>query len=598
MNYDELGQKLVAEINAWESYQSDCVERWDQCYRLYSVDPDAVSQNTIDVGIEAYAFPVAASKSHKLVGELGVAVRSGSPVLQFAPWTSDDNLNASGVEVFVQRVLQKSRYLKELNLALMWALLANMGVMRIVPIQAGGQIVDFEAESVDPRNFMLYPPDVASLRQARTVGHRFSQTVGEIKEKIDAGQYRDVPEEEIPGHTERSQHTRVPGEVDVTHGRTIPVDRESETVECFELITSHAGKRQLVTLMRDTSTVLRAVDYPYENTWYSTYQLLCAEDRVICNVSLMSLAQQLMALYNDTMNTLNMGMNFSAFPVLVKRGGADDSTTDKVTPGEIFHLGPNESMDALAIPFNPNAMEWFIGELGQQLDQLFGMSPLSSSGMVPTKTKATVANLVAQSDRARMGIFLDSVANGVEQAGEFVLEVLQRSLSEISPQYLAVLPDDMLSNVSWTSHTYRPELTGRTADSNPEVQLAKYKMLLETALIPGSPVDVGKVVAEMVKAMELPIRPEQIMKDADAEVKAMLGEIEQSGVDPKAVIVAGLQSLTSGAGGPPGDPGIGSPAALPSGPFADPAGTGSLPLDDAAIGSPSDGSAAGGDFLD
>jgi hypothetical protein len=562
----DLARKLNGQVDAWTSAIDAILPVWDKVEQIYNVDPSAVNLNVVD-GLSTYCYSIYTAKVDKLVGDLTGSLTSPSPMVQVIKPNNADEVSHS-VERALDYVLTSSGFKRILSLALLRACNTNIGPVRIFPVSGENGITKFDCEWYDSRDFLLYPSNATRIEDAVTVGHRFYESKDSILRKIKAGIYKGVGDRAIPTTESADEYTEIPGQWDVLANVTQYECNDDVGAECFDCITWVDGERRRVVFIRDTDIVLVDEPYPYDYSWYAVLRLTRAEKKIICNGSLGTKVADYVLQHSDLNNAIMGGALWSAFPPTYSIGAVGSINIKHISPGELIELPAGTEIGVLPTPFNPALIMPMIGQLEGMIEQVLGISAISTGKMPGQETKATTINVLAANDQRRQASYLDAVSEGIEDISRIALQYLQLHYDQLSDYMKACLPPELAEDESWRDTSYILEVTGKSGDSNPEVLFARLQMILSMAANPATGLDVQKVAKEAIRAINLPIPLDRLYSDENSQILQVLNELKKQGINPESVIAAGVNALAAeieaGSRGIPNGPGLANDAEDPS----------------------------------
>jgi hypothetical protein len=563
----KLTDRLNAQVESWKSTVDTIKDIWDQSERLYNVDPAAVNKNVIE-GLQPYTYSIWTAKADKLVGDMVSALTSPSPMVQIIANNVND-VSTPFVEQAVETIFNVSGFKRKLQQSLIKSANTNLGVIQLYPMgDDQGLVNGIDADWLMPQDFFLYPADTEYLEDAITVGHRFYETKSDILLKIKEGTYGNIGTDQIPT-ANKTEYEERPGDWDLLSSVVDYASPDDEPVECFDAVTREGRKLRHLIWIKDTNLVLVDEEYPYEMPWYSVLRFLRAEQRLICNGSLASKVADYCFQHSDLMNLMTGGVMMTAFPIIWTKGLSSTIQVRQIMPGQIIDLPVDTEIGVLPNGFQAQNVAASIQMLEGMIEQTLGISSIATGKMPGQETKATTINVLASNDQKRQASYLDAISEGIEDAALLIVSYLQNHYNVFSEEFKAMLPPELGEDMTWTTASYRAEVTGKSADSNPEVILARLQMLLQMAAAPGSPIDPGKTQIEMLSLLNLPIPANRLLSDQYTQIQRALADLEANGINPQSVIEAGIKSIMAVADepndGPPEIPGMGGGAESPIG---------------------------------
>lgn len=548
-----LAARLNLQIDVWNDGLETIKPRWESVQQLYNVDPGGVSKNIVD-GLLTYCYSVWTPKADKLIGDCVAALTTPSPMVQVIP-NNPNNVAAPQIERIVDEILSRSGFKRILGQALIMSANTNLGPVSLIPKVQDGTIVGFEADWLDPKNFLIYPVDVEYLKDATTIGRRFYESRASIKQNIKNKVYEMPKTVELPSVGDKSEHTELPGEWDVMSNFNEYAEGDDEPVELFDLITRTEKGIRRVVVVRDVDLCLMDVEYPYAEMWYAVFRFIRAEKRLICNGSLGAKVTDYCLQHSDLMNAMMGGVMQTAFPTAYTIGANSTVSVSQLRPGELKNFPEGTQVGVLPNSFRADLVLPMIQMLEGLIEQTLGISAISTGKMPGQETKATTINVLAANDQKREASYLDSLSEAIEDIALIAIEYLKLHWDQLSEDYKAAYPE-LEENQDWRTQTYRVEVTGKSGDSNPEVLLARLQMILQLAGMPNSPFDAGKVSTEVVQALDLPIPMQRLVSDQYTQIMNALGEMQSNGINPEEVLQAGIAAVVGAAesAGPNGAP--------------------------------------------
>ena len=542
MNDVSLELKIQQELDAVMSAQANIRSRWDAIQNLYYVDPVSTNANVIE-GMNSYAVSLWRIKADKIVSETSSSLMSLSPVIQMIEDVPDGK-NEGDMERAIQALLQRGSFEDAFSVACLHGANTNLGPMRIKPVPTSAVVngevtekVALAVERFDPRHFFCYPFYVNRITDASLVGHRFYQSVREIKQKFEDGLYTATVED---GGDDPFQYTRTSGQIEIFQnvGASFGHD-DNDPVECFELIRMNEdGGRDLIVYAYRDRKILKMEPYIYEVPWYTAVRYCNSEETVYSNDSLGYSVQGYCLQHADLMNAIVGGSLFSCYGAWAVSGVWSSEKVLKVMPGDLVPVPDGANITPLVMPFNPNGLMLAAENIANLVDQTLGISALASSGTVDPNTKATAINVQSNADQRKMAGYLRTVAMAVKDAGEIVLELYRRHYKGFVAQYG---PAVALQDPAIRMQPYRLEVTGQSGESNPDVMMNKLTIAAQLAMRPGSSLDPNKIDKMTMQSLHFPLDPESLERDGLSDITQAANELLAQGIDPMQVLQMGMQ---------------------------------------------------------
>lgn len=532
-----IGQEIDASVN----FTRQLSNRWDAIENIYYSDPVATRENVVE-GMTSYPFSLWRIKADKIISETVASLMSLSPIVQVIEDTADGT-NHEEIERIIQGLLTRADYETEYAVSAFYAANCNCGPMRIraVPVATknGKPGVKIECQRFDPRHFVCYPTNVQNLKDARLIGHRFYQTIGEIRRKYDEGLYTSYV---TAGNDNPYQYARRYGQQEtVQNAYQSPIEDRNAEIECFELIRLEPdGKRTLIVYAKTARQILKEEPYEYEIPYYTATKYLATEETVITNDSLGNSVQGLCVQHCDIMNAISGGAFLRAYGALVLSGTFSSEKVTKIKPGDVLRVPPGTTITPLVFPFDPTTLLEFKQELEQLVEQTLGLSSLATSGTVDPNQKATALNIQANADQRKMAAYLRTASQAVKGAGEIVLDLIRKHYNGLVAYYG---PAATLSDPESRFEPYRLVVTGQSGESNPDVMAQKLSVAAQIAMRPGSEYDMAKIDDMTMQAVHLPFDYQRLKKDGLSDVTALAAQLQEHGLDPMQVMEIGYHAI-------------------------------------------------------
>lgn len=541
-NSTELAALLSRQIDAVEAAQSQVRPRWDKQEGIYYNDPNSVRQSIVK-GTVSYPFSIWRIKADKIVSETVAGLLSTDPLVQFIQeGEGGDDHECEDMSRVVQTLLRNAGLEKAFPVACTAGANTNLGAMRLrtLPDEDTEGGVKVELETFNARDFIVYPATSRNLEEAIVVGHRFYQSLREIKEKVATGYYDFGVEN---AGDDPFEWTRTGGAREIFQNVGVYASKDDEPVECFNLIVKTPdGGREAVVYARTENVVLKIEQYPYSRPWYTYVRYLDTEYTLYTNDSLAYSVQGYSVAYCDLLNAILAGEYLTSYPMIAMFGSAAGLEAEKAIkfmPGEIIRMSnPDGRIEVIALPFDPSGMFTMAQLLEGLIEQVLGISALATSGNIDPNTKATAMNIQANADMRKMGSYLRAAANSIRDLGELAAEFVRLHYRELQISYGSAMA---MKDEYNRKQKYRIEVTGQSGDAMPDVMRQKLTTAMELAADPTSEYDKNKVADMVMQTLHLPYDPASLKKDYVSPVMDMAGQLNKAGLDPTAIMQLGMK---------------------------------------------------------
>lgn len=529
---EALARRVCQEAQAVENANSSILTRWQRNTRLYNLDPSLVS-NPKPKAVPTYAMPIMRQKTNRLVGSVFSSLTSGVSYVQ----ATNDSVELpvkKAIQADLTMMAKEGDFESSLYTTLIHAALTNCGVIRTIPeyrvVDGVEYFQKFTYDVIRADQLICYPNDVYTLEEAKTVGHKFSLPIWVIKQRQSEGIYQDV--DVLP--TTYSQDDQNLGPIKKTQN-TEPVQIDDGDVDLLSVITwsDHEGmaQRYVMTIVKETSAVLRIQPWEYEHINYSNFRLTRSESAVIGDDSFGNLLQGLNMAYNDLMGIAVAGAIITAFPPAAIIGGTLDSQTKEYGAAELLEF-PNGGVSFASIPitFNGQVIPMLLEKIEEMADAVSGISRVSSSQSVPGSTKATTVNALTEADRQRMDQYVSIAAEGFLKVFQFMLDVYEVDYTLIRNRYRDMLQvedgEDLI-------HDYLLDVSGKSVAGNTDVMLQSMQMVLQLAQNPASGINFQAATEAMLQVMPLPVDWKTLQNDPN-QLPPQQPMLQDEGVQPVA----------------------------------------------------------------
>ncbi len=563
---DELALRVCREILASDDAKGSLPRRWEKNEALYNLDPKATNLTLVE-GMASYPVPLWKAKAKRIVDTAFKGCTSMDPYVQVL---TDDGQNSKADDIERALMLLSGKGAKQTTfdraLRQCLRITANTGVS-VMYVYPDERTWDVCFRAIHPKDLMVYPHELGSLEEAKTVGHRFELMRSEITARKEAGIYLT---DEVGGGGASVDNEAGKSKSFARTEDTSAMSVEDELIECWQVVTEVEGQRYLVVVAAHDQKLLRVQPYPYSRKFYFDIRF---EDEYGSFWPASSVGQDVQALqllYTDLHNVIIQGSYAAAFPVMVVSGGSLATKVSKYGPGSMLEVPTGVQAQVLGTQFNPGVLPEMIQQVEKVTDAQTGISQLGTSINLPASTSATAAQgLLAAQDEAKDG-YTEFVAPAVGAIFEFLAEVLKTHFREFSQKYGPSLRVDYSS----LSKPYIFEATGKTATSSPQALIGKLQMLLQMAMSPNSGLDYRQVETQILQALNLPLDVQSLQKqDVPQQMLALLQQALASGMDPQTIVSLVSQAVTALAGGQPNGqpttasspPGIPGPGVAPYG---------------------------------
>lgn len=534
IGYRQLGDRLVAEVSAAEIQLQALKPRWDRHFKLYAADPESSWANRVD-GLTAYGVSLWRGKCDRIVGDVVGGIFATSPYVQ----VTDSGGSGEGTERDLTVLLENAGVSEAFARMTFMAANTNLGAARIRPVVQRGRVVRLEAEWFDPRHFIVYPPNIDRLSDAKTHGHRFYLRLSEVQARQKRGEWYAG---DVAGGADPDSETRLDGLFDRSSG-LMEVETQDGFTEILELIThTETGERVMATLARATGTVLKVQPWPeaYGPTWYTIVRMLRTERRIYGSDSVAGGVQGLCVMHGDLFNATAGGFYHSAYPIVVREGYVGPAAKC-YTPGEIMDVPQGTKVYSIPIQFDFSKALALLDRIELAVEQTLGVSRLATGGAVNPNTKATAIQAMLSSDTRRQAGYQDAAAEALEELAEVALRLYRVHRADLRDAFRSALSasDEALDA------PMRLVAASRSV-GDPKAHLQKLMGFLELASNPESPYDLRKVVERVAAAFDLPFDPTSVLKDDETLLHDLSTELRKQGIDPLALMAEVGQTLLGG----------------------------------------------------
>jgi hypothetical protein len=493
----QLAEHLCGELQDAIDARHGLKQRWEQNERVYRNEPGIAAVRLYD-NFEPRTVPVLSPRINRIVNVTMTAVSAPSVWVQALPEDGDTE-KANALELAMQSIMERAGFLRLLRRVLTTTALCGVGIVRARMTNEG-----IKLDHVHPNDFVVTPTYGLDLKDASLVGHRFYIPLWKLEERIKNGDYPLVK-------TEKAEKFAGTDPDNDPSGRDPNYDRTQNThdmVELFEVLVrlTVEGKTKWhrAVVSPTANRVLLIEPYPYYRPWYFDMRFHDEEGKWWPSGSVAQNIVGLCLLQNDMFNLMVAGsMATCANPVVIS-GGSLGKKIKTINLGHLYETAYDVKVQEIPIRFEPGAMPSVMDVIDNQIDAQTGVSQLSIGQEFLQSQTATAANALIAATRENEGAYSAFAAEFIEGLWSFVASLCRAHKALVKDFYPGVLADG----------TVRWQAAGRTPGSAPAVLLQKLEALLKLAQEEGSGYDYQRVEDAVVDAMQLPINPQRLKRDA------------------------------------------------------------------------------------
>lgn len=483
LNANRICQELQTAIDARHGLKP----RWEQNERVYRNEPGIAAVRLYD-NFEPRTVPVLSPRINRITNVTIAALTAPSVWVQAI---GDDQEQATQAEHALQQTMERAGFLRILRRALTTAALCGVSVVRARMTNEGVRL-----DHVHPNDFVVSPTHGLDLQDAGLVGHRFYIPLWKLEQRIKAGDYPMAKGEKA------TKFAYSDPDADPS-GRSPSYDRtqsDSAMVELFEVLTRIEGKWHRAVVSLTAQRILLLEPYPYDRPWYFDVRFHDEEGKWWPASSVAQNIVGLCLLQNDMFNLMVAGsMATCANPVVIS-GGSLGKKIKTINLGHLYETTYDVKVQEIPIKFDAGAMPGVMDVIDNQIDAQTGVSQLSIGQEFLQSQTATAANALIAATRENEGSYAAFVADFMESLWSFVASLLRAHRS--------------IASVSLPEQIERWQAAGRSPGSAPALMLEKLNALLKLAQEERSGYDYHSVEDAVVDAMQLPVNPQRLKKDA------------------------------------------------------------------------------------
>jgi len=482
----KLSDRLQQEIDASENARGSLPERWKKTRALYNNEKDQSTLNVVD-GVEPYALPIYRAKADRIADSTIKTFTAVHPYVQVI----DESGQSTNNELYERSLMCLAEYCtfkRTFRRAFVECMNTDLGVMRVRPLVGeNGLVGSIVSERIKPEFMIGYPTYVSTFDDCSTVGHKFPQSIRDIKRKQKDKIY--LEGEVVQTSTQEFLDANVSYQM-TSQDSLAAVDDEYDMspVRCYELITDEKikgeWKKILVTYAYDTNTVLSIQEYDYPIHWYVTMRIDDEDDTLWPNNSLGQRVQALNQIFSDGNSTLFIGSLASAFPLVAIKGGTlGREKYKKYTPAMMVELPAGAEMQVVATPFNPGAMPMALQKIEEMVDAVMGISRMGTGQALPSETREAAINGILQAQQESKEGYADAVSPAVKKFFQLLDLYLVSHFWDLKAAYGNRIP---IQDPSEIPTTYRLEVTGQNTSSSPQALNQKLGSIYQISQNPTS----------------------------------------------------------------------------------------------------------------
>lgn len=528
-----LGVLFRRHVDASKDAVGALADRWDKNEALYNQDHNESTLNIVD-GLKVYPIPLWKQKADRIIGTVFQGITGVEPYVQIL---TDDGTNdrADDIEKSLQllagRGNTKDTFDRAFGQCLTIAVNTNVSILYVYKM-AGGRVC---FRPIHPKDFVAYPHEMVSLDDMVTIGHRFYRMRSEIQDKIDKGEYFDVP---LGSNADPTGEETGKGADFALATGTHHVEIKDELMEMYQLLHKHdfgdGLKWYRFTFAYDSQAILDAELYPYTKPWYFDIRFSDEYNSFWPANSPGWSMQALQKAYTDIVNTIIGGAYACAFPILVFEGGAIPTKMKRSTVGAIYEVPQGTNITQIKPEVDFVWLANMLAIIEKAADGVSRISQLGTAQNLPSGTTATAAAGQLKAQEEGKDQYTSFVAPAIADIWRFLFELLANHFDEFKGNFADALPVETVDDLLQSPVRFEP--TGKSAETNPVVLLDKLKMTLGMASNPVSQLDYQKVEDQVVQAFNLPQNIKSLQKDEVSVAQELLRVLLEEGHDPAVVL--------------------------------------------------------------
>lgn len=601
---DKLALEVVAyDLDPGLKAKGELPERWRRNQAIVRGEPGCSGQQDVVKGYRPFHVPLTKPRVDTLSNSLYQRFTSVDPMVQAVPIGSEVE-DAEKAEMTMSTVLLRSDIDTALPLAVYTTAICGVAALRFKPDPDRGMVT----ETIHPESLVVHPSTCRSVKDCKTVGHKFFLTVDQVREAMERGKANDAAQRKAEANYETWDDTHEdyqPGDVyfdepditgkALTHkdipgspiiGKTTPQEDAAtpgdQMVELWELLTRRdlgdGLKWYRLVIAKDAQKLLLCEEYPYSRPWYFECRLHVEWGEFWPQGSMANDLQGLQHLYTDLHNLLVVGSYASAFPRVILSGGSLQEKSLDLGIGEFYQVPTQITVQAIPTTFDPGEAPKMIQQVEALADGIARVTKTAQAEQLQGNATATETEKIYQAGEDAEAQYAAHFSRPIGEMAEFAQEVLSaheefalKFYADAFPLEEIPLPLGMTPmghnetpkggpDTSWLKMKFRWEVTGRTASNMPDTQIKKWQaaMALANMADPPNPqtgqgmiYDRVQMADAAIEQLDLPVSTEKLKKDG----------LGQPGMGPG----LGLGPMGANvpppgmAGGPPPPPGTGGP---------------------------------------
>jgi len=539
----KLAERLCGEIDASIAARGSLPDRWKKTRALYNNEKGQSTLNIIE-GVEPYPMPIYRAKADRIKDAVIKTFTSVYPYVQVI----EEGETSSNSEVYEKTLMclaEYSDFKRTFGRAFVECMNTDLGIMRLVPtFDKSGQLTGLKSERIKPEMMVGFPTYKSRFEECDTVGHKFPQSVKQIKQKQKNGEYEKC--EVVATSAQDFLDANVSYQkTSVDQTTYTDDDSNQQPVICYELITDEKvdgeWKKLLVTVAYDTRELLKVQDYPYPLHWYIEMRIDDEDDTLWPNNSLGQRVQGLNQIFSDGNATMFLGSMANAFPVICVKGGSlGKSKFSKWTPGMLMELPNGVEMEVLGTAFNPGAMPMGLAKVEEMIDAVMGINRIGTGQALPADTREAAINGLLQAQQDAKEGYADAVSPSVKKYFQLLDLFFVTHFWDFKRIYGPRIP---IQDPEQVPTAYRLEVTGQNTGSSPSANQQKLGNLYTMAQNPMSTLSLRKVETRIAQTMDLPFDTSTLGKDEIDAIIQMMAQLEQEGLPMEQTAQVVMQSL-------------------------------------------------------
>lgn len=546
--------------------QGELPDRRQKNYSIQRNEPGSSGQQKIAPNYKPWHVPFTQPRVDIIAGSLYQRFTAIDPMVQCVPIGLTGLSQASEMERLVQAALSNADLDTQLPLGAQTAAVCGVTLFRYYPDDEKGMCLDV----IHPDDFMVYPSTVRSVKDCTTCGHGFWQTVEQIEEKEESGEYLEGCSEGLTGRKVASED--LPGSPLIARAQPERgvVRPEDMGVRCWELVTridtgekdedgSEVGKAWYkVVVTESVPRLLEVKRLEYSRPWYFEGRLHVEWGGFWPEGSIAQNLQGMQHLYTDLHNALVAGSFSAMSPRVILSGGVLGEKMFTMGFGDVFQANGPINVSVIPSAFNPGVLPQMIQEVDAKGDAIARVSRISQNRQLKGRTTAHEAEMLYQQGEDSEVQYAAHFSRPIKEMAEFTQEC-----ARVHPDFFRHHYPQAPISPEALNGTYRMEVAGRTQSNLPQTVIDKLQQALGTATqvnqlkmaMHMNPVyDEEKIGDMIMNALELSVNVDALKYPAQDEPSGQQppGQLAQPGV-------------FGGMGADMGFPGMGDGAALPPG---------------------------------